>query len=328
VDLSQCDRGYLLRRYAASARLKTVPPLETLESIEHHRHYSGGLSILELTVGADGTRMKNLGFQNPGVKIQYATIFEDSLLLALQDGVILVDRFADLSDPMCISIGAPGRIDDPWFAGVHSCCVVDRNTCVVAASAPDAVLWVDIRGRRVTRRVRLPAELYGRNYSLEPTTDLRRNFVHNDLQIAHINWAWPYRDAVYVTSLIPGDVGRFDKDGSYHRLVTGFVGCHGVRVSAERGQIYFSDSCRGSLVLCSFGGEIQESIGIDSKWLHDTQHVIGDLFLFCAADRNRLDLIDIQREKVLLSHDFGEVGDSVQFLSVVPAADTPKFLAS
>ena len=317
VELAECDFDYLVRRYSAPQRLSGLPPLTELGSIEQHRHYVGGVSILELNMDPKPS-LRSFGFHNPGIKVQHATVAQDRLLVSLQDAIVVLDKFSDLSDRSMVDKGALGRIDDPWFAGVHSACPLGADACIIAASAPDAVLWVDLRRRRVARRQRLPADIYGRNYALSSETDLREHFVTNDLQLGHVNWAWPHQDSVYISALIPGDIGRFSRDGGYQRLVTGFVGCHGVRITSDGQQMYFADSTHGALVLCTLDGSIRKTVQVRSKWLHDVQHVIDDFFVFCVADHNRIDLIDVGREEVFLSHSFDDVGQSLQFVSIIP----------
>ena len=315
VDISRCDRNFLIRRYDQPDRLQALPAFTDLPSIEHHGHYAGGVSILELDLESEPA-MRCLGFYDPGVKIQHAIMDRGRILVSLQEGLVVLDRFDALSDGSSVAKGARGRIDDGWFAGIHCAIPFGGERCVVAAAAPDAVLWVDLNQRQVIRRCRLPEDLYGRNYTLAATADLREHFVPNDLQLGHVNWAWPHRASVYVSTLIPGDIGRFNPDGSYERLLSGYIGCHGVRVTEDGETLYFSDSCRGSLVLCAPSGEIRRTVAVDSKWLHDAQHIDGDLFLLCVADHNRLDVVHAGRNEVLLSRHFDDFGRSIQFVSI------------
>ena len=59
------------------------------------------------------------------------------------------------------------RIDDPWFAGLHTVFAVDATRCLVSASGPDAVLLLDLEPTpRHPALARARAERYGRNYEL------------------------------------------------------------------------------------------------------------------------------------------------------------------
>jgi hypothetical protein len=327
VDFAQCDEAVLRRRYASPDRLKSLPPFESLASIEKFRMYSGGVSALELSLSDRQVDLRLLRSFDPGIKLQHVAICGDRLIGCLEDALVCVDRLDSLADPTVLRPGSAARIDDPWFAGLHTAFAVGPNLVVVSASAADAVLWVDLERRCVTQRTRLFTARCGANYVLAPDMDLRSHFLHNDLQVAHLNCAWPHHDRVYVSSLIGGNIVRLDTDGSQTPLISGYVGCHGARITKGGEMLYFADSCHGRLVICDLNGAIRSTFTIDSKWLHDVHHVTDNIFLFCASDRNRLDLIDVSRKRTLVSRNFDDCGASLQFLSVQPLeASLPEFM--
>jgi hypothetical protein len=212
--------------------------------------------------------------------------------------------------------GDPRRIDDPWFAGLHTVFPIDAQTCLASASGPDAFLWVDMIARRVIRRLRLPEDRYGRNYALGDDTSVRDRYIVNDLQIAHMNCAYPMVDgSVVYSTLIQGDVGRWRPDGTWHQYRQGHIGCHGARVSDDGGTIYFVDSTQGRLVAMNGQGEIEKTIQRPSLWLHDAQQLPGTpYFLLCESDFNILSLVDSRDETVLFERSWPQRGASTQFL--------------
>ena len=178
---------------------------------------------------------------------------------------------------------------------------------------------VDLRKKVVTRRQRLPEALYGRNYDLSPIDSLQDHYIHNDLQLAHLNCAWPVADgSIYVSTLIQGDIGKIRIDGSYQLIRHGHVGCHAARLTEDGRTLYFADSCKGRIVLCDPEGVERSVYQTASRWLHDVQHVTGDLYLLCVADSNTVMLVDVANGSTLIEEKFDGQGMSVQFLSVHP----------
>lgn len=312
VDFDECAYPVLRDRYANPDRLKNLPSFESLPHIDTRRHYKGGLSVLELSVSGGSARLRRANYLDPGFKIQHATLVDGRLVLCLEDALLL------LNDPLApFPEASPERIDDPWFAGLHTVFQSGKSRCVVSASAPDAVMEVDLETRSVTKRLRLPAEIYGENYKLDETTSLREHYIHNDVQVAHVNCAWPTSDgSIYVSSLVRGDIGVFDPVGNYRVLSRGDIGCHSARVTADGGTLYYADSCNGNLVLCDRGGTERRRIAMRTNWLHDVQHIDGDLFALCLSDRNLLVLFDVRRDAVVLDESFADLGGSLQFVSI------------
>lgn len=312
VDFNECSYQVLVDRYADPERLKNLPPLESLPHIDTRRHYKGGLSVLELTLSGGQANVRRVNYLDPGFKIQHAAMVDGRLVLCLEDALLLLD------DPRApFPEVPPVRIEDPWFAGLHTVFPSGDGRCVVSASAPDAAMEVDLESQSVVRRLRLPSEIYGQHYALDDTCWLSEHYIYNDLQVAHMNCAWPTSDgSVYVSSLIHGDIGRFARDGSYEILLRGHIGCHAARVTADGKTLYFADSCHGALVLCETTGAIRDRIQVQSKWLHDVQHVSGDVFVLCLADKNLLVIWDAKERRPLLTESFSDKGESLQFVSV------------
>lgn len=312
VDYSECTYQALVDRYSDPNRLNDLPPFESLPHIDTRRHFRGGLSILNLKIEGGRPRLRRLNYLDPDFKIQHAALVDRGLVLCLEDALLLLD------DPTARFTEAhTARINDPWFAGLHTVFTSGNGRCIVSASAPDAVLEVDLDKKAVVRRMRLPSSIYGKNYALDERCSLAEHYIYNDIQLAHLNCAWPTSgSAIYVSSLIYGDIGRFDADGRYELLSRGHIGCHAARTTMDHSTLYFADSCHGVLVLCDLSGSIRRKVQVDSKWLHDAQHVGGNVYALCLSDRNLLLFLDIESGEPLLTESFAELGGSLQFINV------------
>ena len=169
-------------------------------------------------------------------KIQHANLVGRRLVLCFENFLAVLPTVHEPVDNVDLRPGSPWRIDDPWFNGLHTVFPVSDDVCIVSSSSADAVLWVDLRSRKVIRRWRLPADIYGFNYDLTPSMSVVEHFIHNDIQLAHLNCAFPDgRGGCYVSTLFQGDIGHVDQDGRYSLLARGQVGCHGVRLAETGG---------------------------------------------------------------------------------------------
>ena len=186
-------------------------------------------------------------------------------------------------------------ISHPLMAGIRTVQPLDEHRAVVACSALDGILVINWRTGEVEQVLRLPFDLYGFNYDLSQKTDLRLHYINNNRQMTHVNGAWPLAagKGVLVSTLIQGAIGHFDLvSGDYREITQGYVGCHGVRTNSA-GEIYFADSCNGSLVFLDENGTVTRTFETDSKWLHDVTQIDGDCYAFSMADKNQLHCYDI-----------------------------------
>ena len=317
-DWAKCSRGYLIERYTDQNRLQNLPRFEDLPSQRNEQIYSGGLSILELTVEKDAARVAVRRSIDSRFKIQHANLMGGRLILCFEDFLAVIPSIDHSVEEVDLRPGSTWRIDDNWFGGLHTVFPVDDNVCVVSSSGADAVLWVDITKRKVFRRWRLPSSLYGTNYDLTPEMSVAEHYIHNDIQLGHLNCAYPDgRGGVFTSTLIQGDIGHLDQNGKYSLLARGYVGCHGVRHSRDGKHVYFSDSCAGRLMEITPGGGAVEWRRVDSTWLHDVEQLHDNLYCFCLGDKNELALIDVSADRVLGRFGFDSRGANVQFISAV-----------
>jgi hypothetical protein len=258
-------------------------------------------------------------------KIQHASYVGKRLVLCFEDFLCVIPDHPDSVTGIDLRHGSEWRIDDNWFGGLHTVFPVDDDTCIVSSSAADAVLWVDLLRRRVVRRWRLPADIYGINYELTPEMCVSDHYIPNDMQLAHLNCAYPDGNGgCYISTLIQGDIGHVAFDGKYTLRARGYIGCHGVRVSGHGEYVYFTDSCNGRLMQLSPRGDAAEMHRVDSQWLHDTEQVDGGVYWFCLGDKNELALIDVKDHRELTRFAFNRRGVNVQFVTTQPARDLPR----
>jgi hypothetical protein len=274
---------------------------------------------LDLTVGRDGgARVVARRCIDSSFKIQHATQVGEQLVLCCENFLAVLPIADAPLENVSLHPGSSCRIDDNWFSGLHTVFPVNDDVCLVSSSGADAALWVDLRSRKVIRRWRLPSELYGGNYELTPAMSVARHYIHNDIQLGHLNCAYPDgNDGCYVSTLAQGDIGHVDEKGRYSLLARGFVGCHGVRLAMDRRSLYFSDSCGGRLMQLGLDGSVRERWSVNSSWLHDVEQADRDLYLFCLGDRNEVALVDLTNGQERGRFAFTNRGANVQFVSVM-----------
>jgi len=313
-NAAQCEQAYLRERYARPGRLEQLPPFESLPP--NTAPYFGLLSMLRVELSPAGVRGRILNHYRSDEKIVHAAIVGSSLVVCFDAGLAVVPVETGDSG-LRFSADRFERITDPWFGGLHTVMAADDRTCLVSSSGADAILWVDLADRKVVRRWRLPAERYGDNYPLTESTDLREHYIPNDLQLGHLNCATPDgHGGAYYSVLGQGDIGHVDASGTSDTLVSGYVGCHGVRFENDR--VYFSESCTGRLIQVQGHNRAAPLYETGSRWLHDSVHLADGVFLLALGDANRLVLVDGQRRQLLAEWDFAGAEGTVQFLSVVP----------
>ncbi len=315
-DWQRCTRDFLRDRYQRPHRLDALPPFEELPPASEARSYSGRLTLLDLNIDSNGIRLTATRCIDSEHKIGSACKMDGKLVVCLEDYVIILPAAADAAESD--SEHRIERIDDPWFASLQTVFPVDHDHCVLSASAPDALMVLNLKQRRVAWRWRVPAARYGRNYDLTEAMSVHDHFIANDVQLAHLNCAFPDgRGGFWVSTLGQGDIGHVAANGDYELVASGFVGCHGVRYSPELDCLYFSDSCSGRLI--SIGADrVPRAIGtVDSFWLHDAQHLAGDIFLLCLGDKNAIVVLDTSSNSEIARFDMTARGENVQFVNLV-----------
>jgi hypothetical protein len=315
-DWTRCSREFLAQRAADPARLRKLPRFEDLPPVENHL-YSGGLTVLDLAVDGDVAHVTARRCIDSRYKIQHANMVGSRLVLCFENFLAVLPGVRQPAEEVDLRPGSPWRIDDPWFSGLHTVFPVTDDICLVSSSGADAVLWVDLGSRRVIRRWRLPSEIYGFNYDLTPSMSVADHFIHNDIQLGHLNCAYPDdQGGCYVSTLFQGDIGHVDENGRYSLLARGQVGCHGIRVGRNGRDIYFADSCGGRLMRAEPGGGVTELWNADSRWLHDVEQVEADLYLFCLGDKNEIALVDLSTGQEINRLGLDCRGVNVQFVAI------------
>src|SRR5581483_10313384 len=181
-DWKRCSRDFLRQRVSDPKRLSGLPAFELLPGYQG-RLYSGGMTLLDVDVDENEVRGAAQRCVDSRFKIQHATVIGQRLVVCFED---FLAAFPEPDVPLSdidLSPGSPWRVDDNWFGGFHTVFPVDSDVCMVSSSGADAVLWVDLRLRKVVRRWRLPQEIYGFNYGLTPEMSVVDHYIHNDIQL-------------------------------------------------------------------------------------------------------------------------------------------------
>ncbi|HEV8579323.1 MAG TPA: hypothetical protein VGX68_09600 [Thermoanaerobaculia bacterium] len=295
TNLDRCSVDFLTRRFGDPGRLERLPPFDSLAPPE--LLYTGAVSLFRVVGELGNFRFESHGTIKGREKIQHVALLDDTDLLVGYE-----HRVEHWRLPRCLI----RRYEHPHLAGLHTVEPISRNRAVLSCSSPDAVLILDLNSGEIERTLRMPAELYGRNYNLSPDMDLRRHFIGDEQQTTHLNQAFPFDGGsrVLVSTLIQGAIGVFDlESGAYEEIARGFVGCHGARVN-EEGEIYFADSARGHLVFLNEEGRMARRFDAGSRWLHDVQQIRGSVYAFALADTNELRVWDIERGDLLFRRRF------------------------
>lgn len=303
VDLDRCDLSFLQQRYSRPDRLPPSEPFESLRpSIESSPHL--GAVTLWGFQGGHLERPELLAHLRPhGYKAQHAIRHNNRLWIL---GVELLEAYD-------ASFELTAVIEDPWLAGAHTIVPDGRGRLLLACAASDSVLIVEEECPQVVKALRVPESIYGSNYSLSRSDSVVEHFIDNDKQLTHVNCAWPWRDGIVISTLIQGAIGWFDPQDRYQELLRGYVGCHGVRCD-NSGQLYFSDSCRGAVVHLNASLEITARLDAHSRWLHDAQRISDTAMALAVADRNTVEIVDLETGGLIASIDGGNFGASTQFL--------------
>ena len=309
TNLERCSVQFLTRRFSDPARLASLPPFDNLPPAP--TLYSGAVSFfLAFDDGTGRLHLRRLGSVRSRDRIQHAAVLPGGdVIIGFEHRVVRWRPrlpIPELPQINAMDFQVSARVDHPLLAGLHTVEPLGEDKIVVACSAPDAALLLDTAEGRVERMLRLPRDLYGRNYELASGMDLRRHYIDDDMQVGHLNAAFADRTGRYlaISTLIQGAVGVFDLEkGRYDEVTRGFVGCHGARFD-DRGNLYFADSTTGTLVTLTEEGKIARRFGTGSRWLHDVQQLRGSIYAFALADANELRVYDIDKDELLFRATF------------------------
>jgi hypothetical protein len=309
TNLERCSVQFLTRRFSDPARLADPPAFDSLAPAP--TLYSGAVSFfLAFDDGTGRLHLRRLGSVRSRDRIQHAAVLASGdVMVGFEHRVVRWRSrlpIPELGQINAMDFQVAARFEHPHMAGLHTVDLVGPERVAVACSSPDAILLLDAAEGKLERVLRLPRDLYGRNYELTSGMDLRRHYIPDELQIAHVNAAFADRTGRYlaVSTLIQGAVGVFDLEkGRYDEVTRGFVGCHGARFD-DRGNLYFADSTTGNLVTLTEEGKVARRFGTGSRWLHDVQQLRGSIYAFALADANELRVYDIDKDELLFRATF------------------------
>jgi hypothetical protein len=304
VEQNLCNLNFLELRYADPNRLPPAEPFEALLPSLSHSPYKGVVTIWEFVRG-DVRKPRLLAHIRPmDYKPQFAIWYKQRLwILGIEVLEVYDSNFSRLA-----------VVKDPWLSGAHTIVPDQKGHLLVSCSASDTVLIIDDEEYKVIQALRMPESLYGFNYPLSRTDSVVDHYIVNDYQLTHVNCAWPWHTGIIITTLIQGAIGWFDESGNYEELLRGFVGCHGARIDHRTDQIYFCDSCLGTVVFLTSAYTIDCRVSTGSIWLHDAQQLYDNIFALSVADRNQVEIMDFSSREVIAAISGTDFGNSTQFV--------------
>ena len=322
TNLDRCSAAFLEQRFGDPERLERLPPFDSLQPAE--TLYSGSVSFYRVALYAAGRhRFESIGDIKDREKIQHVVLRDgDEMLIGYEHRVECwrlrrpVHVLSRITRSGC-SIRA--RFEHPHLAGLHTVAPLSDDRVLLSCAGSDSVLVFDLGRSVIERSLRMPASLYGHNYTLTPEMDLRRHYIHDGCQTTHLNAASVDREGrrAVVSTLIQGAIGLFDlRTGDYEEVARGFVGCHGARFS-DRDEIYLADSPRGCLVFLGPDGRVTRRFETGSLWLHDVQQIHKSIYAFALADANELRIYHIDSGTLLMRRRFSVI----PFEDSAPAPD-------
>ncbi len=288
-DPAQASREFTEARYSRPERFAALPPFETLAPADQRNVYHGALSCLDLEITSGHPTLSAVRCIDSVCKIQHAIEMDGRLILCMEDFLCVLPSHDHRLTGTESAVRSSYRIDDPWFAGLHTVVPAGPGHCLVSAAGPDAVLLVDLAARCVVKRWRLPESIYGKNYDLTPQMSVHDHYIQNEFQLGHVNSAVPDGEGgCWLTTLGQGDVGHFDAAGNYKILAHGFVTAQGLRRSNDGSYLYFTESAAGRLIRLGLDGKTRVIAQVNSVWLEGAVQLTDDLFAFLLGDRNEM----------------------------------------
>jgi len=302
LDFSRSSRDALIARFGSPERLLFLPSFEELTEVDAP-HWSNNITVWSWNAKSG---LELVLFLERPYTVNHALVngcFE-SLVVCAHDHLEFCSLTGDVDH----------EVTHNWFAGGHTVYRDDSGNLVVSCAASDSVLTFDGASQHVVDAWRLPPNLYGVNYSLSIDADVRRHYIGNDAQISHINSAYPWRGMIFLTCFIQGSILCVRGDGTVRELLSGFVGCHGAKISGKGG-LYFADSPRGEIVWTQGDGSIAAKISCNSSWLHDVVWLCDDYYACAIGDRNELAIIETGTNTALEVLDLSRFGETPCLLS-------------
>jgi hypothetical protein len=306
TELSRCNLNFLEKRFGNPDRFTGITPFSDLAPIAEYQPFGGTVTVWSLD-DEDLSHPRLMAFLRPDYKPQHAMWHKGILW------VLGVDRLV-LYQIRKTAVTKIGSITDPWLSGAHTVAIDGRGRLLVSCSASDSILVVETESSKVVSALRLPESMYGRNYDLRRNDSTVDHYIHNDIQLTHVNCAWPWRGGIVLSTLAQGAIGWFDSEGTYREFLRGFVGCHGVRARQRTETLYFSDSSLGVLTLLDANMGVRHRIHTGSVWLHDSLELSENVFAVSCSDRNQVEFIDIATRSVVGAIPCADFGLGPQFL--------------
>jgi len=296
LDLSRSSASQLKDRFSNPNRLDNLPPFETLDNAGAPS-WENNITVWAWNSKTRTLQLGNFIRWNYTVNHAFCDYSRARLIICAHDKL----EICSLAGTML------SQVSHPWFAGGHTVHTDSANNYVVACSSSDSVLTICSEKLRIVKMWRIPSKLYQTNYNLDSGSDVRLHYICNDQQISHLNSAFPTPHFLLVTCFIQGSIVKVYADGLTEELVSGFVGCHGARLT-RNGDIYFSDTPSGKIIWLDASGMHLSECDLNTTWLHDAIELPHDLYACAVGDSNELRIIERSSGVTVGSYSMAEFG--------------------
>lgn len=297
LDFRRSSEASLLERFGDKDRLNNLPRFDKLDGA-HAPSWPNNISIWKLDSREETVIFHSLIERNYTVNSALIDVKRKRLVICAHDALEICDLNGNIEK----------KYSHPWFAGGHTVVQNRRGNYLVSCSSSDATLEFCAKNGSLIEASRIPCKIYGENYQLSSTSDVRKHYIPNDLQVSHLNSAYDCGRTTILSCFIQGAILEIGSNGEPCVIAENFIGCHGARRSYD-GKIYFSHSPSGKLIWINRLGNIFE-FDLSTTWLHDSLEIKPGLFVCAIGDRNKIALVDTKKKLTLKEIDLSSYGST------------------
>lgn len=298
---ARCDLNFLENRFPDS-RLEKAKNIERYSKYKEAVPYNGSVSLWK--IDSHDYSLSYLTRYAPDYKVQFATFHHDHIVICGSDRIELLDTEFNLVK----------TIQGPYIVGGHTLHFERDDIAWINSSPGNLIMKVDIESDNILEKIEMPSR-YGIGADLRDI-DIRDCYIPTDLQPTHVNCAFPYKDSVYVTLLIQGAVGVFNKDRKYKEILNGFTGLHSAKIDPYSELLYFTDSPAGIVWFYDLENRrFVRRFKLESRWAHDTECIDKYIYAAGLSDANCLQIFSTYEMKVKKQYPMEPFGKSVMFIN-------------
>ena len=304
---ARCEINFLQNRFPKN-RFENHNSTNAICGIKQAVPYNGALTLWK--IDETDYSLQFIRRYLPDYKVQFASFHDDKLVIFGSDRIEVLNTEFTCSK----------TIGGPHLVGGHTIHFDAEGYAWVNSAPGNKIMKVNIDTEEIVETIQMPS-IYGNGINLD-NKDLRDYFVPTDLQPTHVNCAFPHKDSVYVTLWIQGAVGAYDANRNYNEIISGFRGIHSGKIESQTGKLYFTDSPAGILWFYDLDqGKLVHRFKINSQWVHDTDHIENDIYVAGLSDANTVQVISIEKMKMIHEYYMDDFGKSVMFVNCCEVDD-------